>query len=249
MSTVTDVREVGAEELLAVCADPFVRHQVDPAATRRAWVSGRAAVVHGTRGRLGESSPGPVFTCLGPREELEPLMREVAPRVAPPVRLTVEDASYDAVPEGWRYERHGHWHWMLTRDPCRPPADHVVEVDDDTEVDGLLDSANPDSFARPGTPGVECWLGVREHGRLVAVGALRREADGTGHLRGVSVLPSHTGRGLGRSVSAALTLRALAGASGVATLGVYVSNAPALAIYHRLGYAVRHTFASGPTNR
>ena len=36
----------------------------------------------------------------------------------------------------------------------------------------------------------------------------------------MSVLPSHTGRGLGRSVSAALTLRALAGKSGVATLGV-----------------------------
>ena len=56
----------------------------------------------------------------------------------------------------------------------------------------------------------------------------------------MSVLPSHTGRGLGRSVSAALTLRALAGRSGVSTLGVYVSNASAVAIHRRLGDSVAH---------
>ena len=118
MSLVTDVREVGPAELLALSEDPFVRHQVDPATTARAWVSGRAAVVHGTRGRHGDASPGPVLTCLGPSEDLEPLMHEVAGRTPPPARLTVEDASYAAVPDAWRYERHGHWHWMLTRDRC-----------------------------------------------------------------------------------------------------------------------------------
>jgi ribosomal protein S18 acetylase RimI-like enzyme len=63
------------------------------------------------------------------------------------------------------------------------------------------------------------------------------------------VLPTHAGRGLGRSVSAALTLRALSSGPGVATLGVYVTNAPAIAIYRRLRYAVVNTFVSGPTNR
>ncbi len=47
-------------------------------------------------------------------------------------------------------------------------------------------------------------------------------------------------------LSAALTLRALDGGSGVATLGVYADNLPAVAVYRRLGYDVLHTFASGP---
>jgi len=249
MAVVTDVREVGPDELLATSDHPFVRHQVDPATTRRAWVSGRAVVVHGTRGRPGVAATGPVLTCLGPPDDLAPLMRSLAPHIERPARLNVEEASYAVVPDAWRYARHGHWHWMLTREPCEPPAPPVEEVQDAGEIDDLLDVANPDSFARPGTPGVECWLGVRDHGRLVGVGALTRQPDGTGHLRGISVLPTHAGRGLGRAVSAGLTLRALASGPGVATLGVYVTNAPAIAIYHRLRYAVVNTFLSGPTNR
>ncbi len=54
----------------------------------------------------------------------------------------------------------------------------------------LLDVANPDSFARPGIDGIDAWLGIRAAGELVAVGAVLRMADRTGHLRGVSVLPA-----------------------------------------------------------
>ena len=100
----------------------------------------------------------------------------------------------------------------------------------------------------PGMPDIECWLGVRSEGRLVGVGAVARQADGTGHLRAVTVLPSLRGQGLGTGLSAALTARALAGRSGVATLGVYVDNDTAVALYRRLGYAVVHTFVSGPVS-
>ncbi|NYD40759.1 GNAT family N-acetyltransferase [Nocardioides panaciterrulae] len=258
----TGVREVPADRLAATSTTPFVRHQVDPAATDRAWVSGRAVVVQNHRGRPGEVLSGPVLTCLGPPEDLVPLMAALAEAGVRPGRLSVEDPSYDGVPAAWSFTRQGHWHWMLSDRPVvgpvvgpgagpvvgpgGGPTVRVEEADDPAEVDAVLDVANPGSFARPGTPGIECWLGIREAGRLVAVGALRREADGTGHLRGVSVLPSHTGRGLGGALSAALTRRAQAGASGVATLGVYVDNLPALAIYRRLGYVVEHTFSSGP---
>jgi GNAT superfamily N-acetyltransferase len=243
---VTRVREVPADRLAVVNALPFVRHQIDPAATLRAWVRGRAAVVESSRVRPGQAAPAPVLTCLGPAEDLVPLMAALADAGERPARLSVEDASYPHVPGAWSFRRQGHWHWMLTASPCPPPAVAVEEVADPAEVDAVLDAANPDSFARPGSPGVECWLGVREQGRLVATGALTREHDGTGHLRGVSVLPGCGGRGLGRELSAALTRRAQAGRSGTATLGVYVDNAPALAIYRRLGYAVAHTFSSGP---
>lgn len=243
------MREIGVEELLATTEDPFVRHQVDPATTSRAWVSGRATVVEATRGRRPDDVPGRHLTCLGPEHDLEPLMASVAAATEPPLRISVEDGAYAAVPAPWRFPRQGHWHWMLTRTPCPAPAVPVVEIEDRGEVEAVLDEANPESFARPGSPAIECWLGVRREGDAVAVGALRREPDGTGHLRAVTVLPAHGGQGLGRAVSAALTLRALDDGPGVATLGVYVSNAPALAVYRRLGYRTVHTFASGPVIR
>ena len=83
-----------------------------------------------------------------------------------------------------------------------------------------------------------------EDDRLVAAGALNRQHDGTGQLRGITVLPSEERRGLGRLVSTALTRRALAGASGTASLGVYTDNAPAIRLYERLGYRTVHTFRS-----
>ena len=242
------MREIEVAELFDAVTDPFVQHHLDPRHTRRAWVLGRAVVVDGTRARPRDVPTGPVFTCLGPPDDLAELMGQLPCRVPAPWRLIVEVASYDAVPDAWRQRSHHRWHWMTTTiAPDRVPAAELM-VDDREQIDALLDVANPDSFARPGTDGIDAWLGVRSRaaGDLVAVGAVLRMADRTGHLRGVSVLPSVRGRGLGTALSAALTARALVGGSGVATLGVYVDNPAAVAIYAGLGYAVAHTFASGP---
>ena len=76
------------------------------------------------------------------------------------------------------------------------------------------------------------------------MGALYRDPSGAGHLRSVSTHPDAAGRGLGTAVSAALTRAALA-VSGTATRGVYVDNAPALAVYDRLGFRTVVTFRSG----
>jgi ribosomal protein S18 acetylase RimI-like enzyme len=238
------VREIGPDELLTSCPQPFVRHQVDPARTRRAWRHGDAVVVDGVRGRPGERPRGPVYTCLGPPADLEPLMAYVD-RVGPaPWRVSVEAPA--AAPRAWdRPEAHT-WHWMLTHGPVPPRGPHpVTEVREAREVDAVLDVANPDSFARPGGADLVAWLGVRRSRRLVAVGALAAMHDGTLHLRGVSVLPEARGDGVGRSLSAALTAHALHHGSGVATLGVYTDNEPALRIYRSLGYEVVHTFCSG----
>ena len=167
--------------------------------------------------------------------------------------MSAEAAAYDALPEAWRFPVQGHWHWMLTHDapPAHPLEPSVVEVEDAGAIDALLDVANPGSFARPGARGVECWLGVRDPdapGALLAVGALYRDPSGAGHLRSVTTHPASAGRGLGTAVSVALTRRALA-RSGTATLGVYVDNAPALAVYDRLGFRTCVTFRSGRSGR
>jgi ribosomal protein S18 acetylase RimI-like enzyme len=251
------VRELSGSRLVATSRLPFVRHQVDPATTRRAWAYGDAVLLDGGRVPPGEAPTGPVYTCLGPARDLEPLLDHAAAELPAPWRVTLAEPA--RLPAAWPRPAVKHWHWML-RD--RTGSGQVPEPDADLQVvelehipgstgaarlDALLDAGNPGSFARPGGGGVDLWLGIHASGddTLLAAGALQRMVDGTLHLRGVTVLPQARGKGLGSRLSAALTDHALAHGSGVATLGVYVDNVPALRIYHALGYRVVHTFSSG----
>lgn len=231
------MRTVGVEEILDV---PFVRHQLEPALVRGAWRCGDATVVHVDR-RVAEGTVA-VVTGFGGRG-LRSLLAGVAERVEIPQRVMVT-APPTAVPEQWPLAEARRWHWMLT---SRRPPDPTVEVEvvtDHDEVAALLDVVAPGSLARPGTPGIEAWLGIRDGQRLVAVGGVLRQPDGTGHVRAVSVAASHRGRGLGRDLSRAVTRAAMA-ETGLCSLGVYVDNDPALRIYRDLGYRVVHTFTSG----
>ncbi|GAA4374677.1 GNAT family N-acetyltransferase [Nocardioides caricicola] len=230
-------------------AAPFLRHHADPATTRRLWTAGGAAVIDGARNRPGDPAGLSVVTGVGPAPDLDPLLARVAAEIEVPWRYTIESTSHDTLPATWRSSDTDTWHWMWTRSRPGAPALRVEEVTSATEIDAILDEANPDSFARPDTPGVETWLGVRDGGRLTGVGALLRQPDGTGHLRGVTVLPAYGGGGRGRAISTALTRLALSRGSGVASLSVYTDNEPALAIYRGLAYTVAHTFVSGQAVR
>lgn len=232
-----EVSGAGLEQLAAASQVPFVRHTVGPATYDVAWVRGDAVVVHNARHTVA----------LGPAGDLGPLLAELAELLVPE-RLTVEEAAHDALPAAWHHEVRGHWHWMRCTTPAPPPAVPLEEVSDPVAINAVLDVAQPDTFGRPGTPGIEGWLGVRERGRLVGVGAVRRDPDGSGHLRAVSVLPEATGRGLGLALSQGLTRRAMARPPHVATLGVYTDNVPALRVYGRLAYRTEHTFLSGPVS-
>jgi ribosomal protein S18 acetylase RimI-like enzyme len=233
------VRAVGVEELRHL---PFVRHQVDPTLVSTAWRSGDAAVVHGRRRLVGGTAR--FATGFGPEAQLGPLLAAVAGEIQPPDRVMVT-ASTAVVPAAWPLTEVRRWHWMLSTRLLPPQEVPVEEVLNPAEVTGLLDLVDRGSFARPGTPGIQAWLGVRDGAALVAVGAVLRQPDGTGHLRALSVHPEARGRGLGRELSAALTRRAMAD-TGVCSLGVYVDNVAALRIYRSLGYDVVHTFTSGP---
>lgn len=234
------MREVTLPELVAR-GDPYVVRRVDRDAFVAAWVDGEAVVIV-LAPRRGDT--GRRLTGLGPAVELAPLLAQVAAIEPRPSRVSVESEAAEAVP--WPFATTGVWAWMLCDEMPPQPDRPIAEVDDAATINAILDAANPDSFARPGDPGVECWLGAYVDDEPAAVGALTRVGDGTGYLQGVTTLPAYRGRGLGFAVSAALTRRARV-PTGVATLGVYVDNEPALAIYRRLGYRTIHTFASGAT--
>lgn len=232
---------VGVGELGHV---PFLRHQVDPALVEGAWAAGGACAVLAHR-----HLPQGHFLALhgfGDPDDLAPLLARLAADGVRPDRVMV-DADAATIPSAWSPTELWTWHWMISTTPASEGPVPVERVEDEAEVTALLDAEAPDSLARPGTPGVEAWYGVRERGALVAVGAVVRQPDGTGHLRAVTVSSRCRGRGLGRSLSTTLTRLAQAG-TGVASLGVYTDNEPALRIYGGLGYAVAHTFRSGPVS-
>lgn len=240
------MREVSGHELVATYDDPWVRHQTDPEAVVRAYVDGPAAVVS-VRNRLPGGS-GTMAVALGPTDALDRLFGEVAAIAPAPGRLILPSAALGVVPDAWRPDPVREWHWMLTTTVPDEPAEALVEVTEAPDIDALLDAHQPDAHSRPGSPNVEVWLGIRDDGRLVAVGALRRHPDGTGNLGAITVDAEVRGGGLGTALSAGLTRRALDGPSATATLGVYTDNAPAIAIYRKLGYEVVHTFVAGPVS-
>jgi ribosomal protein S18 acetylase RimI-like enzyme len=173
-------------------------------------------------------------------------------RTAPrPWRVSVEQPALP--PASWVLSSTHLWHWMATTGRVPTGSRWRVEtldgVRDAVEIDELLDAANVDSLARPGQPGVEVWMGIREMARhasrLLAAGALQRMHDRTLHVRGVSVLPETRGAGAGRALSAALTNYALGHGSTLATLGVYADNRVAVRLYESMGYRTVHTFISG----
>lgn len=239
------MREIDEDELTATTEELFVRWQMRRGGVRRAWVDPGATVVEHVDERAGVPADSRAFTCLGGAAALVPLMHAVAAATEPPDRLSVPHQVADDAP--WRHRESWHWCWMYADRPVPEPRVAVVACDDAAEIDALLDAGHRDAWARPGGPGLQ-WLGIREAGSLVAVGAVNRHAGGAGQLQSVTVVPAARGRGLGRDVSAGLTRLAQAQPPGVATLGAYADNAPAVATYLSLGYVNPYTFRSGPVS-
>lgn len=229
---------------------PFWRHHLAADPVSAAWRAGTALVVEVAPRPDGRWPGARQWVALGPARHLGPLLAALAAERPPPDRLSLEDVG--VVPP-WPHEVAGHWTWMYADAPPpdvpSPPVVALDEARDAARLRALLDAGHPESWSRPGDGQAEVWLGIEDGAALVAAGCVLRRRTGAGHLQGVVTHPDHRGRGLGRAVSAALTRRAQAGGSGVATLGVYAANAAAVRTYLSLGYRAPHTFRSGPVLR
>ena len=86
--------------------------------------------------------------------------------------------------------------------------------------------------------GVRRWAGVHDNDTLVATAAEAWSSTDVGFMMGVAVHPSHTGQGLGQRICQFVTSSLLT-LYGTCALFVENHNAPAIALYRKLGFAYR----------
>ncbi|GAA1405595.1 hypothetical protein GCM10009639_52730 [Kitasatospora putterlickiae] len=243
---------VGGEDLRACCRGDalcvWAARGLD--GRGRAWASDdrRAVVVAGAALMARER-----LVVWGAPDAAIPLLRRVMARLGPDYRPLGDRALIDAVvreipglaaagPFGWM-DRHG-----FAGDGPPVVGEEAAWLEEGAwgEVERLIDTSFPNSYAKPGVPGVERWAGVRDAaGRLTAVGAFAWCAPTIGFLSGVAVRPEARGRGFGRRVGGFLVAEALR-THGAVALMVDDWNHAAVRLYEGMGLRYRPLGAARP---
>lgn len=213
----------------------------DLADGRRAFVLGEAVAV---------AAPGLCrrdrLAVLGPADDAETLLRAVLPQLGASFRpVGDEELIRRLVARLPQLELVDAFGWMQTGTPAgRHGGGAWLTASDEPEVAALLDEAFPDSYARPGLPGVRRWAGVRDRsGALVACAADAWSAPRVGFLAGVATAERARGRGLGAAVCGHV-LDSLVARHGTAALMVDGWNAAAIRLYRGLGLSWRSVAAA-----
>lgn len=219
----------------------------------------RSTLVYADRAVAGWAD-GPNVLWRGQRENGDPVVvgvGEVAGLLAEVAGELPDDASFSMsspprLPPRLRVVRQTHWELRWTRDPLPgQPHETLVEAAQNGEVAALIAVAYPDAEARPGSPDVRGWVGIRDVAAaggsgMSGLAACAADTSGrhTGRISAVMTAPAARGRGLGAAVTAALTRRLLA-EFGLVVLGVYLDNAAARRLYRRIGYGGAQVVTSG----
>ncbi|MCY1142361.1 GNAT family N-acetyltransferase [Actinoplanes sp. Pm04-4] len=214
--------------------DPFMRWAADRPGVR-IWIE-RAAVVVAAPGLSRRDR----LAIHGEPRALAALLSRVLPEVGPDYRPFGAEATVigtaELMPE---LSVAGRFAWMETSAaPVGGKGEWLAE-DDLPEVAALLEKDFPDSYARPGAPGVTRWAGQRdEAGALAAVAADAWSSPRIGLLAGVATRADQRGRGRAATLCAFLVGELLTGRERVALLADYW-NAAAVATYRKLGFDLK----------
>lgn len=185
----------------------------------------------------------PCLLLLGRGEDRAPAELLAALRPQLPERFNAHLApGLQACLEG--FQLHGvshHLKMVLTR-PQTPTDDEAVQAlgpGDLAEIEALYARAYPDNFFDPRTLQTAAVVGLRIDGELACIAGVHAlsRIQRVAALGNIATDPAHRGQGLARRVTGALCHRLLA---DVDTIGLNVSadNAPALAVYRRLGFEI-----------
>jgi ribosomal protein S18 acetylase RimI-like enzyme len=196
------------------------------------WRPGLPAYALGDAvGLLQTFGGGPELSVVGPPDDVAALVPAFDTK-----DVSVPLAAAEAVvAQGFAVQLG--WAFRATRVAPPLPGTDVSWLPEDAgdEVAALLAEAFPDASMPVGHPAVRRWAGLRRDGRLVACLADASSVAGLGFLASIATHPDARGTGAGTAVTGWATA-ALVREHGACGLWHMADNAPAIAVYDRLGY-------------
>ncbi len=165
--------------------------------------------------------------------------------------VTLYFTSPPQIPTGWEVLRAVELHQMVQETeelPSSPPNEaatarstpEVIELTpaDVPEMSALYTATRPGRTLCPRIQKLGPFLGVREEGKLVAMGGLRLHIAGYREITTVATLPGHEGRGYATAIVRSLIER-IRSRGDRPFLTVRTDNTRAIEIYGRLGFRER----------
>jgi ribosomal protein S18 acetylase RimI-like enzyme len=160
--------------------------------------------------------------------------------------VTLYFTSAPQIPAGWEILRAVELHQMVQETETPPPnpqgsaAPEVIELTpaDIPEMSTVYVATRTGRTLCPRIQKLGQFLGVREEGKLVAMGGLRLHLPGYREITTVATLPDHEGRGYATAIVRALIER-IRSRGDRPFLTVRTDNTRAIEIYRRLGFRER----------
>lgn len=160
--------------------------------------------------------------------------------------VTLYFTAAPSLPAGWDVVRAVELHQMVQDGPAVATAQEqtgphqVIELTpaDVPEMSVVYAATRPNRTLCPKIQKLGAFLGIREGGKLVAMGGLRLHIAGYREITTVATLPGHERRGYATSIMRGLMQR-IAGRAERPFLTVRTDNERAIAIYRRLGFKER----------
>lgn len=142
--------------------------------------------------------------------------------------------------EGWDVERHAPLPQMVCRSPMTvKDGPDIIEMSDAQVPDMLaLTALVFPGFFRARTIDMGRYIGIYHGNQLAAMAGERMRMDGYTEISAVCTHPDHVGKGYAQRLVAILSNAAFERGS-TPFLHVYRHNTRAMAVYERLGFAVR----------
>jgi ribosomal protein S18 acetylase RimI-like enzyme len=160
--------------------------------------------------------------------------------------VTLYFNSPPQMPTGWEIARAVELHQMVQETEAPPPsgereaAPEVIELTpaDVPEMSVLYIATRPGRTLCPKIQKLGQFLGIREEGKLIAMGGLRLHLAGYREITTVATMPGHEGHGYATAIVRALVDR-IRSRGDRPFLTVRNDNTRAIEIYHRLGFKER----------
>jgi len=159
--------------------------------------------------------------------------------------VTLYFISPPQIPAGWEIVRAVELHQMVQETEAPPisapdAAPEVIELTpaDVPEMSVLYAATRPGRTLCPKIQKLGQFLGIREEGKLVAMGGLRLHLAGYREITTVATMPGHEGRGYATAIVTAL-MAGIHAAGNKPFLTVGTGNTRAVEIYRRLGFKER----------